>query len=216
MRLEALQKELRLKRERLREQKPSYVKALLPDHYVPQHAAAEFFRTATPDPCSRRATRSGVLHIRRKTLEGPKRQALRMGPHTDQRLSTLPDSTATNLGVSDGTSHRDYEHPDQSNSPGNEIHGTDEEDYGSRNPRDRPNWTQADGDPVEHKLGLRTLVAPFLRHMPSKPKMQAINVSAKSKVVNPKTSSSRRRKSISILFLRQHRHPAKERSSSTP
>ena len=203
--LEALQDELRQKQRRLREKKAGQAKSVLPKHYIPQSAAAEFFRTATPETFTRPQNRAKSSRRRCKTPGGAvkrDRSGVQPNQHVEASVTARQDSTTT----PEHPSHANPTPSNQNKHRRQDAGGPDQEEYGSRNPEDRPNWTQVDADPVVPRHGVRDLVTPLLRHMPSRIGAQSISMAAKSEAPILGSSSHHRGKSTFVLPVR-HQFP---------
>ena len=177
------------------------MKPSLPKHYVPQNAAAEFFRTATPETFTCRKVRAKRSRVHQRTS--------RTADESD-KSETHPDHPVEASVISEldtTTAHERVPHVDPVLSklikhPEHIAHEADQEDYGSRNPEDRPNWTQFDANPVIPRQEVRTAVIPFLRHMPTKARAQAASMSETSEATGSRGSLHHRGRSTFGLPVR--------------
>ena len=193
-RLEALQDILQQKEQRRKEKKAGYVKASSSEHYVPQVAASEFFRTATPDTFTRRKPCQKLSRTEQKGSTVAKTDVKPKTPPNPLVEASVGSDPATTRALTFATQHVQA-NPDPHQPCIRIVLEPVDEDYGSRNPGDRPNWTQFDENPILPRHGVRTLVTPLLRHMPSKARTRSVSISVEPETTKTGASSHRRRKS---------------------
>ena len=148
--------------------KSGSTKTLLSGLYVPQNAAAEFFRTATPEVDPRRLTRMKTTRVQRRKTSNGKPTDVKPEGHSEQPMDSPVQREPVSVSVLHSLScidpaavvqETDHDPPGTTN---------DDQGYGVRNPGDRPDWTQHDIISENPRHSLKNLITPLFRHIPHK------------------------------------------------
>ena len=148
--------------------KPGPTKTLLPGLYVPQNAAAEFFRTATPEADPRRLTRKKPTRVQRRKICSSNITDGKPDAHSEQSTESSLQRGSVSVSVLQPLSYIDPAAVVKETDHDSTTTTNDEQEYGARNPEDRPDWTQHDIISENPRHGLRNLISPLFRHMPHK------------------------------------------------